>query len=65
MLQTLTTASPTHRSDLTFNVSTESRDIESAYAYLTTLRDRTIDPKEIVVIDEDLSKLYKTSLQNK
>ena len=34
-------------------------DIESAYAYLTTLRDHTTDPKEIEAIDEELEKLNK------
>jgi hypothetical protein len=35
------------------------RDIESAYAYLTALRDHSTDPKEIETIDEELEKLNK------
>lgn len=34
-------------------------DIESAYTYLTTLRDHSTDPKEIKAIDEELRKLNK------
>lgn len=34
-------------------------DTESEYAYLTTLRDHTTDPKEIEAIDEELEKLNR------
>src|SRR5208337_2571345 len=34
-------------------------DIESAYTYLTILRDHSTDPKEIKAIDEELGKLNK------
>jgi hypothetical protein len=34
-------------------------DIETAYIYLTTLRDHSTDPKEIKAIDEELGKLNK------